>query len=275
MYKQKTYRLRGFLLGALALLFPGSILSVQAQILNVESLRIYSDSSHNLFGSSGLGFSGFNRYTAESKSEFFLGLNGNMNIGYFKEKFALYSINSFNLVLLGGTPLANTAYSHQRIHLLHKRKLSYEGFVQAQYDKARKMDSRYLVGGMARVRIYMTKTSRLFMGIGPMLEQENWVNPEAADTPISVLFLKGTGYMAFRTKIGESSSASAVCYYQAGYDKAIAGMRNRFVGDAALQFSITKKLRFQTGVTVGYDPLPIVPVNKFTLNYSNNFLLTF
>lgn len=256
--------------------------TVVAQIVNIEEVRADKDTSKTISGIAGLDFSVFNQNAGKNKPNNYLQLTFNSATGYNSNKHSYGLINHFNYILVNFTSdslrntVANTWYSHFRVNLLRKKRLSYELFVQGQADRARGLEWRFLTGGYFRYRLRAEeKKLNTFLGVGLMYEHEVWQNPElnyeleTSDLP------KFTNYLSCHYKPTANLEFNGIVYYQAGYSSLIERFRNRVSGDLSLAFKLSKALSFKTTFDCTYEDEPIVPVTKFVFTLANGFAVNF
>ncbi|MCX2739228.1 DUF481 domain-containing protein [Pontibacter anaerobius] len=253
----------------------------QAQILNIERARMEQDSANYFTGKGGLSFSMFNRNAGKDNPNNYLQLTFNGDLAYVSEKHSYLLLNYYNYLLVNydseelRNTVASTGYSHFRINVLRKKRLSYELFTQLQADKARGLEFRTLAGAGVRYRILKGENSSLYFGTGFMHEHEEWENPELEQKLIVSDLLKSTNYLSGKVKLNEQVSTEGIVYYQVGFDDNIDSFRNRVSGDLTLQVKLTNKFSFKTNFSCTYEDEPIVPVTRFVYAISNGIQLQF
>lgn len=246
-----------------------------AQILNVEKSRTSRDSLNHFESNISFSATLYNRSTDPDKPVKFLSLGGNANLSYFSQKHSYSTINHLSYIKLNNNTIVNAAYSHFRINLMRRKKVSYELFTQYQNDLRRGLDKRILAGvGLRFILIHNDKTN-LSLGTGVMYEEENWRHPQKEEEKISTQIIKSTNYIAFHAKLSETAKFGLISYFQSGYDTDSETGRNRLSIDTNLSFKITKNIAFRTTFTAAYDAKPIVPVTQFIYKLTNGISLTF
>ncbi|WP_266205698.1 DUF481 domain-containing protein [Pontibacter kalidii] len=256
-------------------------LAAQGQILNIERSRLNPDSAGYFTGKGGISFSMFNRNAGKDNPNNYLQLTFNGDVAYISERHSYLLLNYYNYLLVNydsqelRNTVASTGYSHFRVNLLRKMKLSYELFAQAQADKARGLELRTLAGGGIRYRVLRSQNSSIYFGTGFMHEHEEWENPELEQRLMVADLLKSTNYVSGKVKLNEQVSTEGIVYYQVGYDDTISRFRNRVSGDVTLQVKLTNKFSFRTNFSCVYEDEPIVPVTRFVYAISNGIQLQF
>lgn len=251
------------------------------QILNIERARVERDSAEYFTGKAGANFSMFNRNAGKNNPNNYLQLTFNGDLAYVSAKHSYLLLNYYNYLLVNydskelRNTVASTGYSHFRVNLLRKKRLSYELFTQIQTDQARGLELRTLAGGGVRYRVLKAESSGLYFGTGIMHEHEEWENPELdGKLMVSDLF-KSTNYISGKLKLNEHVSTEGIAYYQFGYDDNISRFRNRVSGDVTLQVKITDKFSFRTNFNCTYEDEPIVPVTNFVYALTNGVQVQF
>ncbi|MEJ8756653.1 DUF481 domain-containing protein [Pontibacter sp. H259] len=251
-----------------------------AQILNIERARVEQDSSNYIIGKAGLNFSMFNRNAGKNNPNNFLQLTFNGDVAYISAKHSYLFLNYYNYLLINydnevqRNTVASNGFTHFRINLERKRKLSYELFTQLQTDKARGLDLRTLAGAGVRLALIRRESNNLYLGSGVMHEHETWQSPEE-DKTIKSDLPKLTNYLSSKTTLNSHVTIEGIVYYQTGYDKSITTFRNRISGDTNLLFKLNNTLAFKTGFNCTYEDEPIVPVTRFVYAITNGIQLNF
>jgi len=253
---------------------------VKAQILNIEKVRIEQDSSNYMTGKLGFNFSMFNRNAGKDNPNNFLQLTFNGDAAYISAKHSYLLLNYYNYLLINydnreqRNTVASNGFTHFRVNLLRKRRLSYELFTQLQTDKARGLDIRTLAGAGVRLALLRLDKSSLYFGTGLMHEHETWQSPEE-DLTLTSDLAKLTNYLSVRSALNNYVTIEGIAYYQTGYDKTIDAFRNRVSGDTNLLVKLNSTLSFRTGFNCTYEDKPIVPVTRFVYAITNGIQLNF
>ncbi|GHA58446.1 DUF481 domain-containing protein [Pontibacter akesuensis] len=255
--------------------------SASAQILNVERSRVERDSADYFTGKVGLNFSMFNRNAGKNNPNNYLQLTFNGDVAYVSEKHSYLLLNFYNYLLVNydsdelRNTVASNGYSHFRVNLLRKRRLSYELFTQVQTDKARGLEIRTLAGSGLRYRLLKRENSGIYVGTGIMHEHETWEDPDEENNFTDSDMLKSTNYISAKAALNSNVSAEGIVYYQTGYAEMIDKWRNRVSGDVALQVKLNTRLSFKAGFSGTFEDEPIVPVTRFVYTLSNGIQVQF
>jgi hypothetical protein len=253
----------------------------EAQILNIERARVERDTANFLTGKAGLNFSMFNRNAGRNNPNNFLQLTFTGDMAYISEKHSYLFLNYYNYLLVNydsrelRNTVASNGYSHFRVNLMRKRKLSYELFTQYQADLARGLNRRVLSGAGLRMLLLRTEKTSMFVGTGVMHEHEAWKDPETEGVIRVSDLAKSTNYISLRSKLSEQVETNNIAYYQTGYDHTISRMRNRISGDLGLNVRLIGRLSMRTNFNFTYEDRPIVPVTNFIYAITNGLQVDF
>ncbi|WP_299986287.1 DUF481 domain-containing protein [uncultured Pontibacter sp.] len=252
-----------------------------AQILNIERSRVERDTADFLTGKAGLNFSMFNRNAGRNNPNNFLQLTFNGDLAYISKNHTYLLLNYYNYLLVNydsremRNTVASNGYSHFRVNLFSRRKMSYELFTQYQTDLARGLERRILTGGGLRWLLYRTDNTSWFAGTGLMHEHESWKDPEQEGVTRVADLLKSTNYISLRSKLSEHVETNNIAYFQTGYDDDISRFRNRISGDLGLTVRLVGRVSMRTNFNFTYEDRPIVPVTKFIYAITNGLQVDF
>ncbi|MBX0332033.1 DUF481 domain-containing protein [Pontibacter sp. HSC-14F20] len=252
-----------------------------AQILNIERSRIERDTVDFLTGKAGLNFSMFNRNAGRDNPNNFLQLTFNGDLAYISKKHTYLFLNYYNYLLVNydsrelRNTVASNGYSHFRVNLMSRHKLSYELFTQYQADMARGLERRILTGGGVRWLLFRTDNTSWFAGSGLMHEHESWKDPEQEGVTRVSDLLKSSNYISLRSKLSEQVETNNIAYFQTGYDPEISRFRNRISGDLGLTVKLIGRVSMRTNFNFTYEDRPIVPVTRFIYAITNGLQVDF
>jgi hypothetical protein len=265
----------------LAILLLFSTTQANAQILNIERSRVERDTANFLTGKVGLNFSMFNRNAGRNNPNNFLQFTFTGDVAYISELHTYMLFNHFNYLLVNydnrelRNTVASNGFSHFRVNLLRRRRLSYELFTQYQTDLARGLDRRILTGAGIRYTLYRSDKSTWVLGSGLMHEHESWKDPEEEGRMRVADLLKSTNYVSLRSKLSEHVETNNIAYFQTGYDDSIGRMRNRISGDLGVQVRLVGRVAMRTNFNFTFEDRPIVPVTRFIYAITNGLQVDF
>lgn len=231
--------------------------SSHAQILNVEKQRLDDDTANIWIGSATLGF------RLQQQGNQVLTLSWDNDVAYLSENHNYMFISNIRFIGVEDRDVISTGYVHGRINFLRKQLLSYETFAQTQYDRARGLEERTLVGGGVRWDLSETAKSKLQLGNGIMYEKEVWfVNDGDASgekTTKKGNFVKSTHYLSFHKDFNKQYSFNTIAYYQAPVAKPL---QPRVTAEVNSTARLHKNVSANIGYSMQYDAAPIANVDK-------------
>ena len=248
-----------------------------AQILQVNKNNLNADSSRFWLGAFTFNFNLNNRSVTDENENAYIGLSASADVVYVADEHAYILINKINYFTSSNQEGAfvSTGYAHFRINWLRQKRLSYENYIQTQYDRGRNMPLRFLTGGGLRYRLIDGDKNKLIIGTGAMFERERWKEPENEANVIEKNLWKNTSYINGFVFLTDDLKLDIITYYQVGYDNADDIFRNRINGHILLSFAINKRLAFNAEFTGQFEDHPIVPINKFIYEIKNGIRWAF
>jgi hypothetical protein len=244
-----------------------------AQIANIEKFRLDKDTSNLWLGNTGFSLSSKKQKNVVNEYSAYL------NLVYLSKRHSYMTLNYTDLQQLDKYSFISEGYTHWRINFFRRNRLSYEPFVQFQYDKGRGLLKRNLYGYCFRLNLlkYNKNNDRFDLGVstGAMYEEEEWsgkvvhyeTNGDTSRTQTH--FIKSTSNLFARASLHEKITLFASVYYQARFEKF---NYPRVVSDLQLVFKVTKVLSLNSGFGATYDSYPVVSGNIFTYKLSGGFL---
>ncbi len=245
------------------------------QILNIEKSRLDSlnpKKPYQIKFEANVDF--YNRSATNAEKAEFFSTEGVLNATYAPGKIAYLLIGEVSYVENNSKNILNNGNLHFRTTFNRWNTFSTEAYIQGQYDNFRGLTDRVLVGVAERWRIIESKKFDWHLASGPMFEYERWRVPEKEEIRQKRLPKLST-YTTFRWKISETIDFNTIVYYQVGYDSEDDITRHRVSNNSNLNFKITKKLSFHTGISIAYDDKPIVPITEFIYSVENGISLNF
>jgi len=243
-----------------------------AQIANIEKFRLDKDTVNLWLGNAGFGFSSKKQKNVVNE------YNAYLNLVYLSKRHSYMTLNYTDLQQIDKYKFISEGYTHWRVNFFRRNRISYEPFIQFQYDKGRGLSKRNLYGYCFRLNLlkYKKDRDRFDLGIstGAMYEEEEWngkvvhykTNNDSTHTQTH--FIKSTSNLFAKAGLHEKITLFASVYYQARFDKF---NYPRVVSDIQLTFKVTKLLSLNTGFVATYDSYPVVNGNIFTYKLNGSF----
>lgn len=253
----------------LALLWLGSRGTASAQILNIENFRVKLDTADVWKGSLTFNFNLRRQVVRVTTFQWI------MNLSYLSRHNSYQNISNINLLFVNGTRVINDAYLHGRVNIYRQRVLSYETFGQFQFDRARGLEKRALIGAGTRTRLAYRTNFLAHLGNGFMFESEDWRRNPGVTTDASINqfnFLKTTNYFTGQITAGPTLTLNFTAYYQARINKLLAP---RVVAEASAVFKLTRYLNLNMRYSALYDAAPVVPIDPWVWQFNNGVVFAF
>lgn len=246
-----------------------------AQILNIEKSRLDSlnpEKPYQIKLEANINF--YNRSATNAEKAEFFSTEAALNATYAPGKHAYLLIGEISYVENNSENILNNGNLHLRTTFNRRNKFSTEVYIQVQYDNFRGLTDRVLAGVAERWRIVESGKFDWHLASGPMFEYERWRVPENEGYRQKRL-PKLSSYTTLRWKISETVDFNTIVYYQVGYDSEDESTRHRVSNNSNLNFKITKKLSFHTGISIAFEDKPIVPITEFIYSVENGISLDF
>ncbi|WP_246539089.1 DUF481 domain-containing protein [Litoribacter ruber] len=249
-------------------------LFANAQILNIERLRMEKDTARSFMVKTTFGLNVFNRSAAADEPVNLFGYNLDVNAIYYPSKHATILVSKFDYLRINDSDFLNFGFLHGRVNWYRDRKLNYETYAQYSFDNFRRLDPRWVFGGGIRNRLVDSNRLTLTLGIGALYEYERWQHPETEQF-VEVDFVKSSNYVSLRYTINQYVDINTVNYYQVGYDQTISRLRNRVSSSTILNTKFTDKLSFTNSFDISYEDRPIIPITNVIFSFRTGLSLDF
>lgn len=238
-----------------------SVVVSRAQIVNIESRRIQSDTT------------GWTGSVGGSMS-----LIKNVNKVFSAGAFAhLQYKNRKNLYLLLGDYSflkgSNKKFTDNTFfHLRYNHKLNglirWELFTQFQTNKITKIDSRFLAGMGPRFKLSGTGVLHVYLGLLAMYEYER----EIADPPVSHHNARSSSYLSFTLKPTATLEIISTTFYQPRFDK---WTDFRVLNQESVSLAITQQLAATINWNYLYDRYPVAGVPRSNYSFTTGLKYAF
>ena len=238
-----------------------SVNLVDAQIVNVESLRRISDTS-KWSGAANLDIG----LIKNTKSIF--RITNKIRLQYNTEKNLYLFINDLKLEQIEDNSFINKGIQHIRYNRKLLERLKLEVFAQSQYDAISNIKFRGLLGIGPRFKLTKSDNFRYYLGTLFMYEHE-----EASDNTIEVLRdFRASTYFSCSLYPVENISLVSTTYYQPLL-KQFSDFR--ISNETSLGIKVLKNLLFKTTFTYNFDASPIIGIPKTQYELTNGIVYTF
>jgi hypothetical protein len=248
--------------------------TVEAQILNIERLRMEKDTSKTFLFKTTFGLNVFNRSAAVTDPVNLFGYNLDVNSIYYPNKNAFIFVSKLDYLRINENDFLNFGFVHGRMNFLRERDINYETFVQYSFDNFRGLDPRWLAGGSLRINLIKNETTTFILGVGGLHEWERWQHPFSEEV-VDVNLWKSSNYLSIRATLNQFVDINLVNYYQVGYDSSISDFRHRISSSTILNTKVTDRLSFTNSFDIAYEDKPIVPITNVVFSFRSGLSFDF
>jgi Protein of unknown function, DUF481 len=165
----------------------------------------------------------------------------------------VFIVGSGDFGWVDGEPFSNEALLHFRQVFRPERRLQFEVFEQTNYDKARALDRRLLVGAGPRFEVAQSERAQLWIGTAYMTEYERLDLPSGALHPTRGTYHRWSNYLSARFELAEGSVIQWTGYMQPRFD---AFDDVRAISEAQLGVRIIGQLSMNMFFLLRYDSDP-------------------
>jgi hypothetical protein len=240
----------------------------KAQVFNVDR-EVVPDSSYGKWAFA----AGVSLATDKQKSNI-SNLSSNLEIDRFlNNNYLLIAALKNDAVLVGDDAIQNEGLAHIRFRDRDSRKISWEAYVQYQWNGAWGMDHRIVMGNNLRFKFLEKRKADLYFATGIFQEWEKWnwsgVKQElvpANPLPLRRNMFRLNEYLKYAIKLNDQVDISTVSYLQFPLKGIFLQPRWHF--DANLFLHVGKHLSFTVSWNHVIDKNRLVPIDKFYYGFS-------
>lgn len=161
----------------------------------------------------------------------------------------------------------NTGIAHFRHTWKYQESLSYEAFIQSEFNEFKELNSRYFIGGNLRFRIISEKFHSLFLGTGAFYEIEDFYGFDRDRKHI-----RGNFYLSYLYNFNKLVSSFVTVYYQPLLSR-ISNHRVRIL--TGLDTKLNDRLSLGVSFNVYHDAGVPRGVKTTDIEYLVGFALTY
>ncbi|HET7116160.1 MAG TPA: DUF481 domain-containing protein [Hanamia sp.] len=239
----------------LTLIFCFIAIISQAQIVNVESQRIQSDSTGWL-GNFGMSFK------LDKNKVQVLNLNTNAQIEYKTHRNLYLLLINYDFLQGASQTLQNNLFFHLRYNYKMSNLLRMEAFTQVQHNSLSGIQSRWLIGAGPRFKISGTKKLSLYAAAIVMYADEHELtNPVTLHKNI-----RNSSYASASWRPDDRAEITSTLFYQPLF-KDFSDFR--VLHELKIKFQFTKKFSFFTIWSILYDSKPATDVPNTIYSLKN------
>jgi hypothetical protein len=249
----------------IALMFIGLTGELFAQLVNVESQRIQSDTIR-FAGNINANFS-FQKTNdiplTELKSSAALQLKSTS----LKNIFLI--IGNYNVSKSKDLNLNNAGFGHIRYNYKFNKTIRFEAYNQLQFNRLLSLRYRYIVGTGVRLKINKNKIFKMYLGLSSFYEYEEILDQNKS---INTDF-RFSSYLVLSLKMPkESGEFTSITYFQPLF-KSINDFR--LTNQSSIALNLTKNIAFTSTFTYFFDSKPPKDIIRESIALENGIRLTF
>ena len=243
----------------LAILFTCSAACVNAQIVNVESSRMQSDTT-GWKGHLGASFS------ATKNVEKIFQLDLSAHLQYKTEKDLYLILGNYNFLKGANRKLIDNSFFHLRYNRKLNAVVRWEVFTQQQSNVITRIESRFLAGTGPRFKIMSNKVLRLYAGALVMYEAEK----ERADSLVLHHDFRNSSYVSLSWTPTKQLELVSTSFYQPRLDKF---GDYRLLNQETVKVRVTNKLAVTLNWNYLYDSFPAgnTPNSNYSFSTGANY----
>lgn len=230
-----------------------------SQIINIESKRFLKD-TNGLVGTTSANFS-INQNTDQVLS---FGINQHLQYKYNRNR--LLSISDLAFIKAGKKDFVNAGYQHLRYNYKFTNLITWEAFVQAQYNRVLLLDRRYLAGTGPRLRVLKKENIKIYTACLYMYEYQSQNNDSVQQYNNRL-----SAYVSLSIAIKKMEFTSTTFYQPNLADAA----NYRIANDSNLELGINKSLNFRVGFNLLYDTRQPIGIPALTYILKNGLTYKF
>lgn len=233
--------------------------NASAQVINIEGKRFLKDT--NGF----VGRADFN-FNINQNINQVITLGFNTHLQYVYNKHRIMSISDLLFIKAANQDFVNAGYQHIRYNYKIKNRLTWEAFVQAQYNLALQLNKRYLAGTGPRIKVIKQPHLKIYTGTLYMYEYQVQNNDS-----INEFNNRLSAYVSFNIDYEKIDFVSTT-YYQPN----LADFNDyRIANDSSFEIMVNKHLNFRTGINLLFDTQQPLRVPELTYIYRSGISFKF
>jgi hypothetical protein len=240
-------------------LLAGLSTGLFSQIINIESKRFLKD-TNGFVGTINANFN-INQNTQQVLTA---GLNQHVQYKYNRNR--ILAISDINFIKAGEKDFVNAGYQHLRYNYKLNNFLTWETFVQAQYNKVLLLDRRYLAGTGPRFKIIKKENIKVYTACLYMYEYQSQNNDSAEHYNNRL-----SAYVTLSLGLGKLEFTSTTFFQPNMADVA----DHRVANDSSLDLPINKNLNFKVGFNLLYDTRQPIGIPEMTYILRNGLSYKF
>ena len=234
---------------------------VRAQIVNVESRRIQTDTT------GWAGSFGGNVNLSKNVDRVF-SASAFAHLQYKNSKNLFLFLGDYSFLKGAQKKYTDNTFFHLRYNHKFSNLIRWEIFTQLQTNKITKIDNRFLAGMGPRLKLSGSGMLQVYLGVLFMYEYER----ELVEPPVSHHNARNSSYLSFTLKPTSNLEIISTTFYQPRLDK---WGDFRILNQESANLAITQKLSATINWNYLYDQFPVGGVPKSNYTFSTGFRYAF
>jgi len=232
-----------------------------SQFVNPESVRSKRDST-GFSGTIGLDIS----FIKNTSTIFSFG--NSIYVEYNNKRHLVFFINNINVKRINDNNIINRGTQHLRYNYKINDRITWEGFIQAHYNKISKIDKRHLIGTGPRFTLYNKSKFEFYLGTLFMYDYEKIKEEEY----IYNKDFRFTGYASVRWFPLKNTTLTSTTFYQ---PKLSEFSDYRIYSHNSVLIKVVKGLSIGITYIATYDTHPAIGIPKYQYKLLNGLTYTF
>ncbi|WP_245962917.1 DUF481 domain-containing protein [Ulvibacter antarcticus] len=198
----------------------------------------------------------------------FFSISNSIHVQYKMDKHLVLFKNDIEFQKIEGDKFENFGISHLRYNYRLRPRLTWEVFIQGQYNKVSKIDFRGLLGTGPRFKLTEDENYKFYFGVHAMYEYEeisDGVTPDQRD-------IRGSSYFSFSLYPLDNLSLTSTTYYQPRFSEL---SDYRISSQSSIVVKLIKNFAMKTTYTFTYDAAPALGIPNSQYDLSTGLAYTF
>ncbi len=246
---------------AIGLLLTCASPSLHAQVVNIESARIQSDTT----GWAGSGGAGISMEKNRSK---IVTVDLEAHVQYKTKKDLWLLLADYGFLKGGGEKFVSNSFAHLRYNRKLNSYLRWEVFAQAQSNYITQIKWRFLFGTGPRFKIFSIKQFRLYAASLIMYEHET----ENADPEVVHNDLRSSSYVSFTFLPNEQIELISTLFYQPAFSD---WHDSRLFNQSVMRVKASKRFSMYIKWNYLFDSRPAGTAPETTYRFISGFNFSF
>lgn len=231
-----------------------------SQIVNIENKRFLND-TNGWVGNTDFSF------VLIQNTQQVMQFSNTLRLQYQKNRSRFLLLNDINFVKAGNNDFVNAGFQHFRYSYKASKHITFEAFMQTQYNPVLKLDFRYLVGVGPRLKLLKKEKARVYFASLYMYEYDDIVG-EA----VSLYEHRLSSYLTCTFDLTKHIEFVSTVFYQPNLQDV---SDYRIANDSQLEFLINKHLAFKSGFNLLYDTKQPIGIPNLVYTFRNTLSIKF